>query len=139
MFEVVTWDSSGGGSERLAKDREMPGFARRTAQVGCPTLVSREAKRQKKRPELHSSGRLGSPPPELPNHKLDVIEGQIQCKRHFGNRVLAVLEAVLNRHRRSLNMDDRNYGCLCQVWPSSRVVQTSVLEVVTVPFCESEN
>jgi hypothetical protein len=28
----------------------------------------------KKRPELFSSGRLGSPPPELPNHEMDSSE-----------------------------------------------------------------
>ena len=69
----------------------------RTTEVAVPTLVP--TGNEKKRPELYSSGRLGSPPPELPNYKMDVSEVQIECKRHFGNRVLAVLEAVLNRHR----------------------------------------
>jgi hypothetical protein len=32
-----------------------------------------------------------------------------------------------------------NYGCFCQVWPSSGVVQTSEVEVVMVPFRGSEN
>ncbi len=40
---------------------------------------------KKKRPELLSSGRLGSPPPELPNHEMDGKEQLILCKRHFGN------------------------------------------------------
>src|SRR5579862_5355551 len=40
---------------------------------------------KKKRLELFSSRRLGSPPPELPNHEMDVKEGLISCKRHFGN------------------------------------------------------
>src|SRR5579862_80377 len=40
---------------------------------------------KKKRLELFSSRRLGSPPPELPNHEMDVKEGIISCKRHFGN------------------------------------------------------
>jgi hypothetical protein len=42
----------------------------------------------KKRPELFSSGRLGSPPPELPNHEMDTSELPIECKRHFGNGIL---------------------------------------------------
>lgn len=39
----------------------------------------------KKRPELFSSGRLGSPPPELPNHTMDTRATALACKRHFGN------------------------------------------------------
>ena len=41
----------------------------------------------KKRPGLFSQGRLGSPPPELPNHEMDTIGLNILCKRHFGNGV----------------------------------------------------
>jgi len=44
------------------------------------------AGQQKKRPGLFSQGRLGSPPPELPNHEMDSSEPLIWCKRHFGNR-----------------------------------------------------
>jgi hypothetical protein len=43
------------------------------------------AAKYKKRPELFSSGRLGSPPPELPNHESDTRLGLWGCKRHFGN------------------------------------------------------
>jgi len=39
----------------------------------------------KKRPELFSAGRPGSPPPELPNHELDTRPAPSWCKRHFGN------------------------------------------------------
>ena len=42
-------------------------------------------KAQKKRPELFSSGRPGSPPPELPNHEMDTRACPFCCKRHFGN------------------------------------------------------
>ncbi len=41
--------------------------------------------RQKKRPKLFSLGRLGSPPPELPNHELDTKATLSACKCHFGN------------------------------------------------------
>src|SRR5579863_5181834 len=40
----------------------------------------------KKRLGLFSPRRLGSPPPELPNHEMDTKELLILCKRHFGNR-----------------------------------------------------
>jgi hypothetical protein len=40
---------------------------------------------KKKRPGLFSQGRPGSPPPELPNHEMDIKELLILCKRHFGN------------------------------------------------------
>ena len=42
-------------------------------------------KATKKRPRLFSQGRPGSPPPELPNHEMDIKELLILCKRHFGN------------------------------------------------------
>jgi hypothetical protein len=41
--------------------------------------------KNKKRPKLFSLGRLGSPPPELPNHESDTRWGPKQCKHHFGN------------------------------------------------------
>ena len=56
---------------------------------------------KKKRPELFSSGRLGSPPPELPNHEMDSRELAIRCKRHFGNRFFPVSESALNRKARA--------------------------------------
>ena len=46
----------------------------------------------KKRPRLFSPGRLGSPPPELPNHEMDIIELPIWCKRHFGNQLVRVMK-----------------------------------------------
>src|ERR1700733_4578020 len=42
---------------------------------------------KKKRPRLFSPGRLGSPPPELPNHEMDIRVLLIRCKRHFGNQL----------------------------------------------------
>ncbi len=39
----------------------------------------------KKRPELFSSGRLGSPPPELPNHEMDTTVRPKFCKCHLSN------------------------------------------------------
>jgi hypothetical protein len=50
-------------------------------------IAVREAGQNKKRPGLFSQGRLGSPPPELPNHEMDTIGTTISCKRHFGNEV----------------------------------------------------
>src|SRR5437879_1320487 len=91
----------------------------------------------KKRPGLFSQGRLGSPPPELPNHEMDSRELLIRCKRHFGNRIFPDRDAVLNR-RDSLG-DREDYGCLRQVWPASLVVQTSAFEVVTDKLRGSEN
>src|SRR5260370_21207788 len=51
----------------------------------------------KKRLGLFSRRRLGSPPPELPNHEMDSRELLIRCKRHFGNRIFRSCEIVLNR------------------------------------------
>src|ERR1700733_1053757 len=34
---------------------------------------------------LFSPGRLGSPPPELPNHEMDIRFRLTLCKHHFGN------------------------------------------------------
>src|ERR1700722_12000721 len=51
---------------------------------------------KKKRPRLFSPGRLGSPPPELPNHEMDISEVLILCKRHFGNEDFLRLGRVLN-------------------------------------------
>src|SRR5208282_1266496 len=41
--------------------------------------------RKKKRPRPFSPGRLGSPPPELPNHEINLKIHFILCKRHFSN------------------------------------------------------
>ncbi len=68
-------------------------------------LSPHESDKQKKRPELFSSGRLGSPPPELPNHEMDSSELVIQCKRHFGNRFFPASESALNRHDYSLTTE----------------------------------
>src|SRR6202050_1634859 len=51
-----------------------------------PTWVAL-TRANKKRPELFSPRRLGSPPPELPNHEMDIRELVISCKRHFSNRL----------------------------------------------------
>jgi hypothetical protein len=47
----------------------------------------------KKRPRLFSPGRLGSPPPELPNHVIDTRGDPFLCKRHFGNSICGKLFA----------------------------------------------
>jgi len=52
---------------------------------GFQLPVSGECLTNKKRPELFSSGRLGSPPPELPNHEMHTRATACCCKRHFGN------------------------------------------------------
>ena len=54
---------------------------------------SRGEEQNKKRPQLFSPGRLGisSPPPELPNHEMDIKSPPILCKRHLGNLVSAEL------------------------------------------------
>jgi hypothetical protein len=49
---------------------------------------------KEKRPRLFSPGRLGSPPPELPNYEMDVRSAAQLCKRHFGNAVSRRLDAV---------------------------------------------
>src|ERR1700691_4245514 len=68
--------------------------------TGFPTWVHSWLLRKraiKKRPRLFSPGRLGSPPPELPNHEMDTIELPVWCKRHFGNQLVRVIEGLLNR------------------------------------------
>jgi hypothetical protein len=40
----------------------------------------------KKRPGPFGLGRLGSPPPELPNHDSDIRSSPCLCKCHLGNR-----------------------------------------------------
>jgi len=53
------------------------------------SIFSRTDHGKKKAPEPLSSGRLGSPPPELPNHEGDTKAGRSGCKRHFSNEILA--------------------------------------------------
>src|ERR1700733_9479271 len=69
------WPEKGPPRRQRAASLYLP--ARRRAQL--PPLKT------KKRPRLFSQGRLGSPPPELPNHRMDTKELLILCKRHFGN------------------------------------------------------
>src|ERR1700683_2477281 len=58
-----------------------------------PTWVAL-TRANKKRPELCSPRRLGSPPPELPNHEMDISELVVSCKRHFSNRAFPICESV---------------------------------------------
>ena len=53
-----------------------------------------EEHRKEKRPRLFSPGRLGSPPPELPNHDWILELHHKWCKRHFGNSVSRKLTKV---------------------------------------------
>ena len=47
---------------------------------------------KEKRPRLFQvQDALGSPPPELPNHEMDIKIPLMLCKRHFGNSVSAKL------------------------------------------------
>jgi hypothetical protein len=46
---------------------------------------------KEKAPATFKSGRLGSPPPELPNHRMDTKSGLISRKRHFSNPISAKL------------------------------------------------
>jgi len=86
-------------------------------------------RKAKKRPRLFSPGRLGSPPPELPNYDLDSRVPSYTCKRHFGNGIGAALEVE------PLRLD----YCFFQDCPLSTVVQTSPVEVEILPFCASAN
>jgi len=49
--------------------------------------TGKQEKKKEKRPRLFSPGRLGSPPPELPNHEMDIKILLTFRKRHFGNAV----------------------------------------------------
>ena len=49
---------------------------------------------KKQRPRLFNRGRLGSPPPELPNYEMDIRVLPILCKRHLGNSSSAELRKV---------------------------------------------
>jgi hypothetical protein len=64
--------------------------------------------KKKKRPGPFSQGRLGSPPPELPNHELDSRFRLTLCKRHFGNSISAELRRNLTEEtaHKSLNESD---------------------------------
>src|ERR1039458_7457986 len=66
----------------------------RTWRTWTPRVESLRGEGQsKKRPRLFSPGRLGisSPPPELPNHEMDIKSPPVLCKRHLGNLVSAEL------------------------------------------------
>jgi hypothetical protein len=52
----------------------------------CKRQGEENSHKIKRRPELFSSGRLGSPPPELPNHDTHTRLGAPECKCHFRNR-----------------------------------------------------
>jgi hypothetical protein len=54
-----------------------------------------EARKRKAPSTFSSPGRLGSPPPELPNHEMDIRIPFILCKCHFGNLVSAELSWAL--------------------------------------------
>jgi hypothetical protein len=68
----------GGGNGRKVVTRDFRSFKAFVANAGS-------AHKYKKRPKLFSLGRLGSPPPELPNYETDTRWGLVECKRHFGN------------------------------------------------------
>ena len=55
--------------------------------------VPRLAEARKKESALDFSVQdaLGSPPPELPNHEMDINEPLIECKRHFGNEIFLLM------------------------------------------------
>src|SRR6478672_9999512 len=74
--------------------RVRPGSRRAPGEAGKANQPARE-RQNKKRPEL-SSGRLGSPPPELPNHESDHRTQWMGCKCHFGNT------CDLSRNRRAM-------------------------------------
>jgi hypothetical protein len=55
---------------------------------GIAVIAGRDGEGKEKAPSTFSSpGRLGSPPPELPNHEMDIKILFVLCKRHFGNSV----------------------------------------------------
>jgi len=58
-------------------------------------MVGGDGDKKEKRPRPFSLGRLGSPPPELPNHELDIRFAAILCKRHFGNAISGELRGKL--------------------------------------------
>jgi hypothetical protein len=93
----------------------------------------------KKRPRLFSPRRLGSPPPELPNYKMNRNELLILCKRHFGNGFPAAKLGFERKIRRNQEQNRQNYCCGPQVWPPSPVIQNSPAEVAILPCWGSEN
>ena len=59
-----------GGGTVMPVD-ELRGIRKVAAEAGVPVYMDGAIK---KRPGLFSQGRLGSPPPELPNHEMDTNE-----------------------------------------------------------------
>jgi RimJ/RimL family protein N-acetyltransferase len=66
---------------------------RRTLFDSAPEVKGEWLSPKEKAPRPFSPGRLGSPPPELPNYELDTRDGQYCCKHHFGNGISAKLKA----------------------------------------------
>jgi hypothetical protein len=120
-----------------------------------------ESSKNKKRPERFSSGRLGSPPPELPNHELDSRRSPHRCKRHFGNSFISrshiengggskvwVTAKILEmkstcRELQRKQITHRKGTCRgqfrCQVAPPSLVLQLFRVLVITLPLRLSAN
>jgi hypothetical protein len=59
----------------------------RTSRRRSEAALSASERKEKAPSTFSSPGRLGSPPPELPNHEMDIRIPFILCKRHFGNSV----------------------------------------------------
>jgi len=77
------------GSEYLSHGWRLADTARRAVDR---SRVSRYKFRKKKRPDFSvEDARQGSPPPELPNHEMDIRSAPNLCKRNLGNFVSAEL------------------------------------------------
>src|ERR1700685_4453401 len=117
------------------RSRKEQGFRPRIKRQKSPAVSFGRAvslpKANKKRPKLFSSGRLGSPPPELPNH--DWIVGA----PHKGVNVTSVTRRDVPVTLRTMLEVIENWGMplyfFCQDWPASLVVQVWWLAVVSLP------
>ena len=91
----------------------------------------------KKRLGLFSPRRLGSPPPELPNHSwiLGLAFFFVNVTLVIGFGPYAESSETVRWAERIV----RPYCSFCQVCPASAVVQTSAVEVAIFPCCVSVN
>ena len=99
-------------------------------------MIEQVIRQTKKRLGLFSPRRLGSPPPELPNYSriLGLVFSVVNV-----TLVIGFCRNAEGNLKRYLELDSDCYGCFCQVWPVSEVVQSSAFEVEILPCWGSAN
>lgn len=100
-----------------------------------------DLKPTKKAPLTFQSRTLRQPSPRTANHESDIRIHPCSCKCHLGNGLSGSggRESDALKHMLRQPAGQRGGYCFCQVRPPLSVIQTSAVEVDTLPFCGSGN